>query len=313
MPDALPWYVLINVHAGSGQAEMKWEQAKRSLADFQFERIWLAEHDTITDRVMQAIANGARRFVVVGGDGTHHHFINGVLQQAYCPGTDITYALLPSGSGNDWRRTYSIPTQVPKWVNMFRAQRTFEQDAGHIEATAENGSLLTRYYANVAGLGYDAYVIRHLYQNGVTALGGWRYFRAIYSCLKEYKASVLEVKAGEKQVEDAFYSLNIGITRYSGGGMQFVPHAQPDDGKLAYTLINPIPSWRVAINTPWLYTPFFDRHPLTQTGNVPEIAFTHRDHPSWIEADGELIGQTPARIKVVPKALRFLVPTSFLP
>ena len=121
----------------------------------------------------------------------------------------------------------------------------------------------------------------------------------------------MQVETEGETFEDAFYSMNVGLTRYSGGGMQFVPHAQAADGKLAFTLLDPVPAWRVVINTPWLYSPFFDRHPMAYAGQSSCISFSHKEKPSWIEADGELIGQTPARIHTLPRALKFLVPQGF--
>jgi diacylglycerol kinase family enzyme len=274
-----------------------------------FVRLTPPTAEAVSGCVAQAIEAGARQILVVGGDGTHHHAINGLMQQRACSPASLKYALFPSGTGNDWVRTHRIPSQPQRWLDLFRAQTFAHQDLGLIEAVGSHGKPMRRYFANVVGLGYDAEVVRYLAHQQIASTGGWKYFRAIYQCLKDYQPVPLRVEVEGKMWEKAFYTLNAGICRYSGGGMRFVPQANPRDGQLAYTLIDEVPGWRVAINTPWLYTPWFDRHPLATAGQTPTLRISHLgQRPCLIEADGELIGQTPASLRVVRAVLQFLSP-----
>jgi len=309
--DSTSWHVFVNPAAGGAANRKSWPWLQAQLAAGGPRMVWQeVELGQAGSRQIQAaIEAGARHILVIGGDGTHHYAINGLMQQRACPPEEVAYALLPGGTGNDWAREHRIPRGFDAWLRMFRAQRFARQDLALIEAHDLTGSPMQRYSANVVGLGYDAAVAQHLAQRQITHLGSAKYFLAIYQCLRAYRPVPLRVSTDEGSWEAAFYTLNAGICRYSGGGMRFVPHARPDDGLLAFTLIDDVPAWRVALNTPWLYTPFFDRHPLAKAGQSPHLTVEHLgDRSTLLEADGELLGQSPVRISVIRQALRFLCP-----
>jgi diacylglycerol kinase (ATP) len=304
------WHVFANPAAGRATLLRHEVWLRDTLAEHGYRLHWLEARMGLagSQQVAEAIEAGARRLLVIGGDGTHHYAINGLMQQQACAPEEVAYALLPSGTGNDWAREHRIPHRRTDWLRMFQAQRYARQDLALIEARDLTGAPLRRYSANVVGLGYDAVVVQRLAQRQITHLGSTSYFSAIYQCLRTYRPVPLRVSTDDGSWEAAFYTLNAGICRYSGGGMRFVPQARPDDGLLAYTLVDELPGWRVAINTPWLYTPFFDRHPLTRSGRSRRFEAHHLQAPTLVEADGELIGQSPVRIEVQPLALRFLCP-----
>lgn len=311
MANSSLWYILHNPYSGEGRHAATWQRMQAELERDGYRFVWISPTagEQVSLAVAQAIERGARQLLVLGGDGSHHLAINGLMMQQACLPQSVRYALFPAGTGNDWARMYRLPRQPAVWLQMFRAQRYRCQDVGVIEARGRKGQPIRHYFANVLGMGYDAEVVRYLAEQHLTDRGGWRYARAIYRCLNQYRAVPLRVEADQQVHQASFYSLNVGICRYSGNGMRFVPQADPQDGQLAYTLIDDLPAWRVAINTPWLYTPYFDRHPLSTAGQATRIRIAHQGgQPSLIEADGELIGQTPATLSLLPLALQFLAP-----
>lgn len=312
-PDATsaPWYVLHNPLAGLGTQRLLWPALRANLIQVGVNLIPLRPEGVaeVTPMVIRAIEQGARNLIVVGGDGTHHHAVNGVMSQRACPSTSIKYALFPSGTGNDWVRTHQIPKTPDAWMRCFRAQQYAWQDVGLVDARNEYGQPVKRYFTNVLGMAYDAHVVKYLKENEISSTGSLKYLLAIFRCLRKFRPTPLRVMADEQQWEQAFYTLNAGICRYSGGGMQFTPHALPDDGLLAYTFVKNVPAWRVALNTPWLYTDRFDKHPMAITGQSTHLYIQHvGERATAIEADGELVGITPASLQVIPHSLRFLAP-----
>lgn len=303
------WQVIVNPEAGTGAAELAWQAQQLALEaeGFAFERVPVAQADDVAKVVAARIEAEQRRWVVVGGDGTFHHVVNGVMQQTACASHEVTLAFWSLGSGNDWVREHGLPRQAEAWRKMFLAQQTQRQDVALIEAQTEQGAPLRRYCVNVVGLGYDAFVARYLKENQVSNTGGLKYFASIFACLRQYQAQPLRVSTPSESWEVAFYTLNAGICRYNGGGMRFVPHADPRDGLLALSMLPDIPPWRVVINLPWLYTAWFDRHPLVTARQAAWVRYEHLgEQPVLLEADGEFLGTTPARVSVVPGALRFV-------
>jgi diacylglycerol kinase (ATP) len=303
------WHVILNPTAGRGQAESAWraQQPRLEARGHRFCRVHVSHFSCLTEQVADLVQGGARQLLVIGGDGTHHHVVNGLMRQQACPAHEVDYALWPQGTGNDWVRTHRIPRRAAAWRQRFLQQQYRRQDVGLIEAIDFHGKPVQRYFTNVAGLGYDAFVVHYLQAKAITADSGLKYFQAIYACLHQFEAQPLRVQADEERWERTFYTLNVGLGKYSGGGMSFVPQADPQDGQLALTLVKNMPPWRIAIATPWLYTPFFDHHPMCIGRKAQTIAIEHLgSQPIWIEAEGELIGQTPAKFSVLPGALRFL-------
>ena len=305
------WHIVLNPKAGRGEAESMWreQQAYLEYQGYRFQRISITNGETLSDEVTLAIEAGARRLVVLGGDGTFHHVVNGVMRQQACPSSEVTLALWSVGTGNDWTRHYRMPKSKLAWRTMFMAQKTRLQDLGVIEAMGFKGNPILRYFNNVAGLGYDAFVVKHLLDNNVQQSGGIKYFLSVFRCLSKYRSQPLRVTTSDGSWENPFYTLNAGICRYNGGGMRFVPQADEADGLLAISMLRKVPAWRVAINVPWAYTPFFNRHHLVRSGQVPWVTYEHTgSDPVWVEADGELVGHTPARLSVKPLAIRFICP-----
>lgn len=302
------WQVIINPVTGRGKALRQWRQVERELRGGEAEwRVVLTEEPHHATRLVEeAVQAGIRRFVGVGGDGTHHELINGLLRSGL-PAGELCYALLPAGTGNDWVRSWKIPGAPDRWAAMFRRGNRRFQDAGLLRCRRE-GKEIERYFANVAGMGYDAEVVRRLAEKGARNTS-WPYFAAIFASLRHYQPQKLRLRYDGKVQEGLFYSLNAGIARYSGGGMSFVPHAVADDGRLALTLIGNIGAWGVIRNVYRLYDGSIGRHPEVQLlycGRM-EIETIGRE-PAWIECDGEMVGHTPLSLQLLPRALQFIVP-----
>jgi len=88
--------------------------------------------------VQNAIQQGFRNIISVGGDGTLHNIVNGVMMQRYVKSSDITIAVLPIGTGNDWIKTYNIPNNIKRAIDIISERKTILQDIGQIESSRKN-------------------------------------------------------------------------------------------------------------------------------------------------------------------------------
>jgi len=68
--------------------------------------------------VQNAIANGYRKFFCIGGDGTLHHMVNGIMKQRHTASNNILIAVIPIGTGNDWVKNYNISSNPEKAVQI---------------------------------------------------------------------------------------------------------------------------------------------------------------------------------------------------
>ena len=257
--------------------------------------------------VHEAIFSGIRQMVAVGGDGTIHEVVNGIMTQDICPSTDITLAVLPMGTGNDWANHYQIPKEISGCMQLLKQGKIAIQDVGKLNYL-KDGHPVTRYFNNVAGMAYDAFVVKKLAQKHRKP-NALIYLFSVFAYLMKYKLQLAHVIADDQHFEHRYYTINMGICPLSGGGMSLVPHAIPNDGKLALTLAEDLSKWDILINTYRFYNRSLLRHPKVKGFQVDRIEVQSLDEmPLLLEADGEFLGHTPVTCTLIPGALRIVIP-----
>ncbi|NRB47328.1 MAG: diacylglycerol kinase family lipid kinase [Saprospiraceae bacterium] len=303
------WYIIINPAASGGKAAKLWPSIERDLlaAGVSFSTAFTSYSREATSLAKEAIAKGYRCLMAVGGDGTNNEVINGILQQDIVPSSSIVYCLLPVGTGNDWIKTHGIPRARKAWLEMFLAGHESQQDIGWVEYQKE-GELKRHYFANVAGLAYDAFVVHYVEALKTHLANKLIYLWVVLRCLWKYQLRKAKLLFKNQTVEDYFYTINIGVCRYSGGGMQFVPHADPKDGLLALTYAGKLKKWQVIWNTYRFYNGSIGSHPLVYTDQVEQV--TIESEGTLLEVDGEYLGKTPAQFGITKQALRFICPSA---
>ncbi len=252
-----------------------------------------------------AILKGGRYILGIGGDGTNHEITNGILGQNFVPSSEVYYALLPVGTGNDWARQYGISAVPRQRLERLLSLQTVMQDAGLVEYFAE-GETRKRYFINVAGMAYDGFIGKKLTQK--PAQNRLHYLLMVAQYLLEYQLTGARILFDGQAVEDKFYTINIGLCRYSGGGMQLVPHAIPDDGLFALTYAGALSKAEVLLQTPRFYDGSLLKHPKIGSAQVRSVRVEQTgDSPTLLEADGEFLGETPAVFTLLEKALKVVL------
>lgn len=306
------WFVIANPAAGGGRLGRRWPELEGWLRrHIQAPSTRLTERPGhATELAVLAIEQGYRRLLAVGGDGTCHEVVNGILGQRVAASTDVTLALFPVGTGNDWIRTFRIPRQREAWLAMLQQGHTLLQDAGHVSYTDPAGRPAERYFFNAAGLAFDAFVTK------MAAEGGRRWSTAYYLLLilrylMGYQATGSRVRFDGQERSDRFITIEAGIGRFVGGGLQLMPHAEPADGRLALTLAHNTGKLDILLNIWRFFDGSIGRHPKVELHQVAGLqAESTDDSPLLLEADGEFLGNGPVRIKVLERALRVVAPSS---
>ncbi|MCP9236472.1 diacylglycerol kinase family protein [Lewinella sp. JB7] len=289
-------YFIVNPAAAGGRALRWWRHALPVLQ----RRLGPLDHAVVRERaalpeiIESAVECGHDRLVGVGGDGTHHAIVNALVDRRL---TDrLTYVPLPLGSGNDWCRTLNVPRHLVRWLQTYREERTIQHRIGGLSYGA--GSRV-QYFINVAGLAYDAEVVRRCsrtrWKHGLL----YPLFTAAY--LPAYRPPELRLTYDGTSVEGRFHTINLGIGRYNGGGMQPVPQADPTADTLALTYAVNTPVHRIIRNSWRLFTPTIGSTAGVTTTHAREIMVTG---PTGLEADGEWLGTGPVRAALIGQRLR---------
>ncbi len=287
----------------------RWDKISKSLAaeGVAFDAVFTERKMHAATLAAQAIENGIRHLVAVGGDGMAHEVVNGIFQQKICPPGDVLFCLLPIGTGNDWVKTHRIPRNFRHWLSCFKKGKTAFQDVGFMQFQ-KDGKRESRYFINVAGLSYDGYIAKKMEGQKTLLPRALVYFEMAVRCLFKYKIPQLSVVFNGQESAGQLLTVNIGVCKYSGGGMQLVPHAVPGDGRFALSILGKISPVAVLLISPLFY--------LGKIGWHPKVRLFHTKHVSvkplmggtvWVEADGEFLGEAPAQFAILPKALKIVV------
>lgn len=301
------WYIIANPTSGGDAVRKCWPAIELLLQELGFSySVHFTEHAGHATRLAEdAILNGQRHLLGIGGDGTNHEIANGILGQTFLPSAEVTYALLPVGTGNDWARNYGLPIDPRQRLEQILLGETVLQDAGLV-TYYQAGQPAKRYFVNVAGLAYDGYIGQQMAQHRVTKR--WQYLLLVAKYLFQYRLKKARISYDDREVEDYFYTINVGICRYSGGGMQFVPQAVPDDGLFALTFARRLQKWEVLLQTRRFYNGTLLDHPQVEGCQARSIRIEAAGaEPTLLEADGEFLGETPVAFMLLEKALRVVV------
>ncbi|MFY0628873.1 MAG: diacylglycerol kinase family lipid kinase [Flavobacteriaceae bacterium] len=299
------WFLIVNPNAGNTNFNKSWnciqDLLKTKEIHFSFAFTQYTKHELIL--VDEAIKQGFRKIISVGGDGTLHHVVNGIMMQRYTKTSDIKLGVIPLGTGNDWIKTYNIPYSIEKSINIIKQENSDFQDIGYIK----HGENKEEYYVNVAGIGYDGYVVNKL--NSLKRFGSIAYLLSGLYGLLFYRKSNYTIKINEKIIQEKCLMVLFGLCRYSGGGMQMTKDSNPKDGLLDITIAKNLSFFDLILNLPKLYNGKIVHNKKVENYKTSsfEIIETKEDK-SFIEADGELLGKGSLKVSIIPKAILFVIP-----
>ncbi len=301
------WHIIANPAARGGAVERQWPHIERLLQElgFAYTVQFTERRGHAAQLVENALLKGGRYLLGIGGDGSNHELVHGIFSQSFVPPSEINYALLPFGTGNDWARQYGIPTNPRLRLERLLELKTVQQDIGLVKYQRD-GQTQSRYFVNVAGMAYDGFIGKKLTES--PAKNKAHYLLKIIQYLTAYQLSKARITFDNQSVEDFFYTINIGLCRFSGGGMQFVPQAVPDDGLFALTFARKISKLEVVLQTPRFYDGSLLQHSRIEGHQARSIRVEHvGDTPTLLEADGEFLGETPVEFELLERVLRVVL------
>lgn len=303
------WIAVINPNAGDGRVAREWPLLSNMLKDrgFFFEEVFTTHRYHAVELVIYSLKRGFRNFISVGGDGTLHEIVNGIFHQKEVPVEDITLAVLPAGSANDWTRMYRIPKDYDKAIETIMAGRTVRQDVARIEYS-QAGVRNTRYMVNVAGIGLDANICyRCNISKNKGKSGDLAYVKAAFRALLGRTSNPSKVVAdGRSFFSGRMFSIAFGIGRYSGGGMMQVPDAVADDGLVNVMVARKVSKIKFLLLFKQLFKGTIYKVKEVSHCTARRVTVMSR-RPDRVEIDGEVVGTTPLVLEVMPRALRVIV------
>jgi diacylglycerol kinase (ATP) len=305
--DQSNWYIIANRTAGSGKCAKFLPKLLQFLKELslEFEIAYTHSVGHATELAYDAAERGYRKFIVAGGDGSLHEALNGVMKFKNQKEESFMFASAPLGTANDWSRYYGICT-LEQFCAALKRAKFVNQDIGMIKWADE--SISPTYFINVLGMGFDSFVAEALQKSGKGSMGTLSYLITLVKCLFKYQSNTFKIDSNEYTYNGFLFTLNVGITPYSGNKMMTVPHADPVNGFLAVTSILPLNPLEVIANLPKLYNGTLGKNPKVSLFLTSKISISQpeKEPPVLVEADGELVGYTPCVIECLPKMIHAL-------
>ena len=239
---------------------------------------------------------------MVGGDGSVNEVVNGTI------GSDpVELAVIPRGTGWDFVRTFAIPRDLDRAIEVALGGTARQVDAGRVSYRTWAGEEAQAYFANVASAGISGAIAKRANESSKALGGKISYYWSTLAVFLGWQTGHMRVSVDDEVREGRMIDVMVANGRYLGGGMMMCPEAEPDDGILDVLLIGDVTKRDLLFVLPKTYKGKHLPHPRLEPlrGRVVTV---DAEEPLPIELDGEQPGTTPVRIEVVPKALRVRVP-----
>jgi diacylglycerol kinase (ATP) len=252
-----------------------------------------------TRLVRDAYAQGYRKFIAVGGDGTSYEIVNGIFPAD--KDERATLAFLPLGTGNSFLRDFS-DRGVDFAIEALLAQRSRPCDV--LRLTHEAGSL---HYINLLSMGFSADVAT-LRARRFSGWGEVGYQASIFITLARFRRRPfpLRVDAELELDQRPCLFLTFSNSKFTGGTMMIAPKAEVDDGLIEYVRWGPIGRLGLIRNLPTLYDGTHIEHPLAERRQAKRIDF-QLDDPVDVMVDGEVLTLRCRSLDLLPSALNVVV------
>lgn len=304
--------LVVNPRSQGGRLGKRWKDIADTIGRaFPFDELITEGPHDATRLTREALRGGAERVVAIGGDGTINEVVNGFFdEQGNAIAPDASFALIPFGTGGDFRRTVSVPTELADAARVIAANHRRKIDVGRLEFTTPGGTRAARMFANIASFGVSGVVDRLVNESG-KRLGRLSFALATARATWSYTNQRVQlVFDGGDRVEATINTVAIANGRYFGGAMMVAPHAELDDGQFDVIAMGDFGFADLLKSGRRLYqgTHLTMDKVTARRARVVEAEPIDPGAVIELDVDGENPGRLPARFELVPAALWLVAP-----
>ena len=192
-----------------------------------------------TELARRLAEKGARRIIIVGGDGTISEVVNATVN------TEIELGVISVGTGNDLARSLGLPYNKP--------EKALEVVLTGEPAKVDVGWEQDRCFISTLGLGFPVIIAQEA--NKMKYLkGSSAFFIAAYKAINHLRSIPVTITLDDATLSVNCTSVLIQNTRFCGGGLLMAPAARMDDGLFDVVVVNNIGKVDLMLNFPKIYS-----------------------------------------------------------
>jgi len=252
----------------------------------------------------QASEEGYDRIVAMGGDGTVHEVMNGIMQVA--ENKRPVLAIVPVGSGNDFAHGIGATKESDKAL-----RRALDGEASTVDLglmTGEGGR--KEYFDNTLGIGFGATVT--IRSHRLPLLRGFlMYLTAVLqTIIIDHNPIKMQIETDSEKWEQKVIYLVLCNGPREGGGFLIAPEAKIDDGILHYAMITNVSRPMMLRIVPEVMRGTHGRFKQVKMGTCKKFTLS-ADRPLYIHADGEIFSGPGSDVRkvsfeILPGALKIV-------
>ncbi len=252
-----------------------------------------------TSIAREAFAQGYRKFIAVGGDGTAHEIINGLFPAAQ--GAEVALGFLPLGTGNSFLRDFGKGGAEHAAQAIVEGRR---RPCDLLRLTHAGGVL---YSINLLSVGFTADVAA-ITNRHFKPFGEAGYLLGVFVELLRLRRRAFPLRLDNSAEIGSGRSLFLTFnnSKFTGGRMMIAPNADPSDGLIELVRCGPIGRLALLYNLPSLYAGTHLKHPLVSRHASRRVDFSF-DAPVDVVVDGEVYSLHLQTLEVLPSVLDVFV------
>jgi diacylglycerol kinase (ATP) len=246
--------------------------------------------------------------VAVGGDGTLNEVVNGFFHNGAPIPTATKLAMVPLGTGGDFRRTLRIPLDTKAAIEVLTTGLVRRLDAGCVTYQDHDGNTAVRHFINIADAGLGGEVV-HRVNTEPKTFGAATFTLTSFRTLLTYKNKPMSVNVDGNSRDLVAQQVVIANCQYFGGGMRMAPAASPTDGVFDVILVGDAGKLETIRRLGDIRSGkhLDQRNPKIQLVYGKRISVTSTEKVR-LDLDGEQPGFLPALFEIQPGAIEFITP-----
>lgn len=299
---------IINPAAGGGKADKLWQRYSGALKSqgIVCDESFTEAPEQATQLTRKALEQGNELIFAVGGDGTVNEAVNGFFENGRLINPAATLGIIPGGTGADFVRTLKVPNSPEALAESILQPKIRTIDVGCLTCRTLENDPVTRYFLNVADLGYGGALLQRYGKLNRMLPGPPAYFLGLLVNLISYRNPQLSFRIDDGEPQTGIFNAIIAANgQYFGGGMWIAPKAKLDDGLFEFVLIGDVNKLEVIANLRRIYNGTLCKHPKVTCLRGKKLE-AWSEETVLLDADGELPGKLPATFEIVPGEMRVL-------